>query len=61
VSRMIDLDEQQAGMIVSFKKYRQVEGVFSIPESMQAKSLLVEFLETGATRPGLSQAFSLPD
>jgi cell division protein FtsB len=61
VSRMIDLGEQQAGMMVSFKKYRQVDGVFSIPESMQAKSLLVEFLETGATRPGLSQTFNLPD
>jgi hypothetical protein len=61
VSRIVDLDGQQAGMMVNFKKYRQVQGVFSIPQSMQAKSLLVEFVEAGVTRPSLSQAFSLPD
>lgn len=61
ISRIVDLGEQQAGMMVNFKKYRQVQGVFSIPESMQAKSLLVEFLEAGAARPSLSQAFNLSD
>jgi hypothetical protein len=61
VSRIVDLGEQQAGMMVNFKKYRQVQGVFSIPESMQAKSLLVEFIEAGAARPSLSQAFNLSD
>ena len=47
--------------MVNFKKYRQVQGVFSIPESMQAKNLLVEFIEAGAARPTLSQAFNLSD
>lgn len=61
VSRIVDLGGQQAGMMVNFKKYRQVQGVFSIPESMQAKSLLVEFIEAGAARPSLSQAFNLSD
>jgi hypothetical protein len=61
VSRDIVLDGQQAGMMVNFKKYRQVDGVFSIPESMQARSLLVEFVEAGDTRPRLSQTFSLSD
>lgn len=61
VSRIVDLGERQAGMMVNFKKYRQVQGVFSIPESMQAKNLLVEFIEAGAARPTLSQAFNLSD
>ena len=47
--------------MVNFKKYRRVDGVFSIPESMQARSLLVEFVEAGDTRPRLSQTFSLSD
>lgn len=61
VSRDIVLAGQQAGMMVNFKKYRRVDGVFSIPESLQASSLLVEFVEAGDTRPRLSQTFSLSD
>lgn len=61
VSHRLDLDGEQAAMMVNFKKYRQVEGVFTIPATLQAQSLLVEFMETGDARPRLSQAFSLSD
>jgi hypothetical protein len=61
VSRNVDLNGKQAGMMVNFKNSRQVEGVFTVPETMQAKSVLLEFLGSGDDRPRLSQTFNLPE
>lgn len=61
VNRPVTLEGGQASMMVNFKKFRRVEGVFNIPEAMQARSLLVEFVEAGSSRPRLSQTFNLSD
>lgn len=61
VSRPIVLEGGVASMMVNFKKFRRVEGVFSIPQNLAAKSLLVEFVEAGTNSPRLTQTISLSE
>lgn len=61
VSRNVGVDGQQQSIMVNFKKYRQVDGAFNVPATIQAQSLIIEFTETGGERPTLAQAVSLPD
>lgn len=61
VHQPIVMESGETSMMVNFKKFRRVEGLFAIPEKMQPQTLLVEFTEAGQTRPRLSQTFKLSE
>lgn len=56
-----DLGGTQKGLAINFKQQQQLEGVFSLPATLQAQSLRVEFFEDGDTQPSVSQAYPLAE
>lgn len=58
VSRQVGIDGQQKSIAVNFKKYRQVEGTFSVPPTMRADSLEIAFTALGELQPTLTQSIN---
>jgi hypothetical protein len=61
VTQHVEPPGQQHGIVVSFKYYQRVDGIFNVPAGMQGQSLLVELSEPGGKRPKLSQLVNLPN
>jgi hypothetical protein len=60
ITQHVEPPGQQHGIVVSFKYYQRIDGIFNIPAGMQGQSLLVELAELGEKRPKLTQMINLP-
>jgi hypothetical protein len=60
VTQHVEPPGQQHGIVVSFKYYQRIDGIFNVPAGMQGQSLLVELSEPGDRRPKMTQSVNLP-
>jgi hypothetical protein len=60
VTHHVEPHGQQHGIVVSFKYYQRIDGIFNVPAGMQGQSLLVELAEPGDKRPKMTQLVNLP-